>query len=347
MNKTAVVAWGRANPPTEGHGKLFDKTIEHAKSVGGTPHIYVSHSQDTKKNPLSSSDKVALIKKAYQKHSNLSVRSSNKETPSIVHIASKLHGEGYDNLHLVAGSDRVEEYKNLLHKYNGKEGPHGYYNFKNISVISAGERDPDSEGTEGMSASKLRSHAIAGREEDFKRGLLKGISDKDRQNVYDKVRSSLKESVDNPYRFDDGDPAGTRYMFNMTPGLNKNNIICPEGEEWSEEKGVCVPRTNETKIKFRKENTIPFLLMTDKQKKALSESNNQLTFDGYSTTNFDLCPTAHKVFSKNIQEFLKGPIIKSEPMVGVGLTPSQLDAKVVLNPTLHKRMTFKNYVDQD
>ena len=197
MNKTAVVAWGRANPPTVGHEKLFDKTIEHAKQVNGDSHIYVSHSQDTRKNPLSSSEKVNLIKKSYRNTKNLHVNSSSKESPSILHIASKLHKEGYQHLHLVAGSDRVEQYHKLLHDYNGKEGPHGSYNFKSIKVISAGHRDPDSEGAEGMSGSKLRSHAIAGNKEEFKKGMMSGLSDKDKEDVYNKVRSTLKENLDN------------------------------------------------------------------------------------------------------------------------------------------------------
>ena len=247
MEKTAVVAWGRANPPTTGHQKLFDKTIEHAKSVGGTPHIYVSHSQDAKKNPLSASEKVGLIKKAYKNHKNLSVRSSSKETPSIVQIATKLHGEGYHHLHVVAGSDRVEEYHNLLHKYNNKPD---HYNFKSIKVVSAGHRDPDAEGAEGMSASKLRSHAIAGNKEEFKKGMMHGLSDKDKEDVYHKVRSSLKEDYENPYRFDWGTPGGTKYMQSMTPN---GEIQCPEGEYWCNTDGKCKPLSMKEEMSLREQ----------------------------------------------------------------------------------------------
>jgi len=247
MEKTAVVAWGRANPPTIGHQKLFDKTIEHAKEVGGVPHIYVSHSQDSKKNPLSASEKVGLIKKAYKEHSNLSVRSSTKETPSLPDIAKKLHNEGYHHLHVVAGSDRVQQYHDLLHKYNGKEG---HYNFKSIKVVSAGHRDPDAEGTEGMSGSKLRSHAIAGEKEKFKSGIMHGLSDKDKENVYNKVRASLKEDYENSNRFDWGTPGGTKYMLNMMP---YGKIVCPEGEYWCNTEGKCKPIDMKKEMSIREQ----------------------------------------------------------------------------------------------
>jgi acyl-CoA-binding protein len=323
MNKTAVVAWGRANPPSIGHEKLFDKTIEHAKQINGHPHIYVSHTQDKKKNPLTSAEKVNLIKKSYRNFKNLKVNSSSKESPGILHIASKLHSAGYHHLHMVAGSDRVEEYHKLLNNYNGKEGPHGKYNFKSIKVISAGHRDPDAAGVEGISASKLRSHAISGNKEEFKKGMMSGLSDEDKENVFNRVRSSLKEDFNNNCRFDDGDPKGTLYMLSMTPGIK--NITCPKNEKWDNEKGKCVPSLEKIK-----EIKIPYLLMSDKQKQALLEEHNQLNFDGYNTKNFDICPEAFKIFQKNIKD-LNNLVINR---------PS-------FNKTNFTNMSFKNYLDLD
>lgn len=159
--KTAVLTYGRMNPPTTGHAKLID----HVLAQKGDHHVVVSHTQDAKKNPLSGPEKVGYLQKMYPKHAS-AFQHSNSDSPSIIHAAKNLHAAGYKHLHVVVGSDRVEEMHNLLHKYNGKE-----YHFKSIKVSSAGHRDPDAEGTEGMSASKMRQHAISGNEEEFKKGL--------------------------------------------------------------------------------------------------------------------------------------------------------------------------------
>jgi len=131
QEKTAVFTYGRNNPPTVGHEVLFNKTVETAKKHGSIAHIYTSHSQDSKKNPLSSEHKVELIKHAYpQAH----VDSSSKEMPSMLHIAKHLHSQGHKHLVMVAGSDRVDEYKKKLQQYNGThEG--ALYNFKSIKVV--------------------------------------------------------------------------------------------------------------------------------------------------------------------------------------------------------------------
>lgn len=242
----AVVAWGRANPPTIGHEKLFDKTIEHADEVGGKAHIFVSHSQDNKKNPLSSSEKVNFLKKAY-KGKRVTIGSSSPVNPSILHIAKQLNDQGHDELHLVAGSDRLPEYKTLLNKYNGKEG---HYNFKKIEFVSAGERDPDSEGTEGISGTKMRSHAISGNKEEFKNNVLSKLSDEDKEQVYKKTRTGMgfNEDYENPYRFDWATPEGTKYMMKMTPEFQ---IVCPPGQYFNEKTGTCEPRGKKMDLRER------------------------------------------------------------------------------------------------
>lgn len=218
--KTAVFTFGRNNPPTVGHEKLFDKTIDVAKQHNAKAHIITSHSQDAKKNPLTASHKVSLIKHAYPE---ARVSSSSKSAPSLFHIASKLYAQGHKHLVMVAGSDRVDEYHKQLHKYNGIEGKHGHYNFKSIKVVSAGQRDPDAEGAEGMSGTKLRSHAIAGNKEKFKSGLMSKLSDKHKEEVYNKVRSGLEvKEIYDPHlkvsKYQWGEKEGVDKMKSMTPG---------------------------------------------------------------------------------------------------------------------------------
>jgi hypothetical protein len=193
--KHAVMAFGRMNPPTIGHAKLVDTVKDIAKDVGGTHHIVLSHSQDAKKNPLTSAQKLKHAKRFFP-NTNLSV--SDKESPNFLSQASKLHKQGVTHLHMVGGSDRTEEYDKLLHKYNGVKGPHGYFKFKDIKVHSAGERDPDAEGVSGMSASKMRGHATTGNFNEFKKGIPHHVADHHARELFNDVRkgSNLKEETE-------------------------------------------------------------------------------------------------------------------------------------------------------
>lgn len=190
--KHAVLAFGRVNPPTIGHEKLVNKTKEVAQEVGGTHHVVLSHSQDSAKNPLTSQQKLKHAKRFFP-DTNLSV--STKEHPNFLSHAAKLHKAGATHLHMVAGSDRIPEYEKTLHKYNGVKGPHGHFNFKKITMHSAGARDPDAEGAEGMSASKMRGHASSGNFGEFKKGIPSHVPEKHAKELYHDVRKgmSIKE----------------------------------------------------------------------------------------------------------------------------------------------------------
>ncbi|MEK9769686.1 MAG: DUF5824 family protein [Betaproteobacteria bacterium] len=189
--KTLVTAFGRFNPPTIGHQKLIDMV---AKVAGKNDYqIYPSQSQDAKKNPLSYNDKVKFMRKMFPKHArNIYM---DKNVKIALHIADRAYKEGYTEFVYVAGSDRVNEFKVLLNKYNGKERKDGFYNFKDgIQVVSAGERDPDAEGVSGMSASKMRAAAADNDLELFATGLPKNFGEV--QELLNAVRKGmgLKES---------------------------------------------------------------------------------------------------------------------------------------------------------
>jgi len=183
----AVLAFGRMNPPTTGHEVLVNKVKEVAAAHNASHHIVLSHSQDKDKNPLSSEQKLKHAKRFFPK-TNLSV--STKEEPNFLAQAAKLHKQGVTHLHMVAGSDRVPEFHKLLHKYNGThEG--ALFNFKDIKVHSAGERDPDAEGTTGMSASKMRSHASSGNFNEFRKGIPSHVPEHHAKELYNDVRKGM------------------------------------------------------------------------------------------------------------------------------------------------------------
>ena len=182
--KKIVFTFGRMNPPTVGHQKLVDKVNAVAKSNGADARVYLSHTQNNKKDPLDYTAKYNLAKKAF----GPTVFKSNSKT--VIQILQELEKDGYTDIVMVAGSDRVSEFKSLLTKYNGKD-----YNFDSIDVVSAGERDPDAEGVEGMSASKLRALAKQGDFETFKTGLPKRLGASDAKKIYDTIRSVITEEV--------------------------------------------------------------------------------------------------------------------------------------------------------
>ena len=173
-----VISFGRMNPPTSGHEKLVNKVISESVKRKADSGIYLSHTQDKKKNPLSYEDKINFASKAFGKV----IRKSPSKT--IIQVAKELNGQ-YDTLVLVVGSDRVQEFETLLNKYNGKE-----YNFDNIEVVSAGDRDPDADDISGMSASKLRNLALEGKFEEFAGGLPNKLKSSAKK-VYDSLRKGL------------------------------------------------------------------------------------------------------------------------------------------------------------
>ena len=179
--KTMAFAFGRFNPPTIGHLKLMDKV----KSQSNNYKIYLSRSEDPKKNPLSPREKLSFMKKIFPQHAkNIEINSSN----NILDILVELNGN-FNSIVMVAGSDRIREFDTLLKRYNDVKSRHGYYKFDNIKVVSAGERDPDAEGATGMSASKMRVAAEKGDLALFKKGLPRSFGGAD--SLMKKVRTGM------------------------------------------------------------------------------------------------------------------------------------------------------------
>jgi len=184
---TAVFTFGRFNPPTTGHEKLIDALAkQQSKNAGSMMYVYPSHSQNAKKDPLPHTLKIAYMRKMFPKYkSNIIVSKSR----TALEAAVELHKKGHRSIVMVVGSDRVTEFNTLLNKYNGVDSRHGFYGFDNIKVVSAGERDPDSEGVSGMSASKMRAAAADGDFDLFKTGVPSTF--KDSLKLYNDVRKNL------------------------------------------------------------------------------------------------------------------------------------------------------------
>ena len=180
--KSVAITFGRFNPPTVGHQKLLNAVKKIAS--GDDYIIYTSHSQDAKKNPLSSDVKVGYMREMFPEHrKNITYDTSLK---TIIFVLKDLQNS-YTDVTLVVGSDRVSEMKTLVERYNGKD-----YSFKTITVKSAGERDPDAEGVSGMSASKMRKAAADRDFKSFRMGIPKGLNDKKTTELMEEVRRGMK-----------------------------------------------------------------------------------------------------------------------------------------------------------
>ena len=179
---TLTIAFGRFNPPTTGHEKLLDTVA--SNSDEGDYIIIPSRSQDKKKNPLDPDTKISVMRQMYPKHSEKIVNDPANRT--IFDVLKKAHNDGYTNVRIVGGGDRVKEFDKLTNDYNGK-----LYQFDNVEVLSAGDRDPDSEGTEGMSASKQRKAAAEGDYASFKKGVPKSMDDKQTKQLYTTLRGAM------------------------------------------------------------------------------------------------------------------------------------------------------------
>ena len=180
--KEVTFTFGRFNPPTTGHAKLVAKLAKQP----GDRLLFTSHSKDVKKNPLPHKEKIKYLRKFFSK--KVGVPDANART--VFDIANALHEKGYTHVNMIVGSDRIREFETLLNKYNGVKARHGFYDFEQINIISAGERDPDADDVSGMSASKMRAYAESGDFDNFKQGVP-SRKKRDQEDLYKAVRKGM------------------------------------------------------------------------------------------------------------------------------------------------------------
>ena len=162
--KHVAFCFGRMNPPTIGHARLLNTTAR--ASAGGDYYIFLSHTQDSKKNPLDYNTKIDFVKSMYPQHAD---HVSYGSLRTIMEIMEFLYHNNYTDVTYVCGNDRLPAFKELLNKYNGIEGGKTYYKFNSIDIVSSGPRDPDDDGVAGASASAARAAAEEGDKEEFKK----------------------------------------------------------------------------------------------------------------------------------------------------------------------------------
>ena len=228
-DRPAVFSFGRFNPPTTGHAKLAERLSKVARTAGGDPMIFTSHSNDKKKNPLPHKVKIKYLRKFFGK--KIGIPDVNART--IFDIATALYNQGYRDIYMVVGSDRIREFDTLLKKYNSVKGRHGFYKFNNIEIVSAGERDADADDVSGMSASKMRAMAEKGDFDSFKQGVPSRNA-REAEQLYKDVRKGMgiAEGTLPEYMMEDMitegvyDPGIFKAVFLMGgPGSGKSTVV--------------------------------------------------------------------------------------------------------------------------
>ena len=184
-----VVVFGRFNPPTIGHQKLLDKAAKVATSKGYELRVYPSRSQDKKKNPLTPDMKISYMRQMFPDYADSII--DDKKSKTIFNVLTGSYGEGHDNVIIMVGADRLGEFQGLAHKYNGE-----LYNFNELEVVSAGDRDPDSDDVTGMSASKLRLAAAEGDFVKFAKGVPSTLGNMEKLELFNVLRRSMNISED-------------------------------------------------------------------------------------------------------------------------------------------------------
>ena len=181
---TLTLAFGRFNPPHAGHQQLMDIAAASASAEESDYIIVPSRSNDKKKNPLDADTKINMMRQMFPQHSERIINDTGNRT--IFDVLKKAHNDGYANVRIVAGDDRVKEFDKLSQNYNGT-----LYDFEGLEVISSGERDPDSDGVEGLSSSRMRLAAMEGDFKTFRSGLPEDVPRKQAMTLFDTVRQGM------------------------------------------------------------------------------------------------------------------------------------------------------------
>lgn len=301
--KGVTVVFGRFNPPTIGHKKLLDSASN--ISAGSELRVYPSRTQDAKKNPLDPSTKIEYMKKMFPKYEENIIDDDNMK--SIFDVLKTADEDGFTDVTIVVGADRLGEFKNLANKYNGD-----LYTFDMINVVSAGERDADAEGVEGMSASKLRKAAADNDFETFKSGIPKSLGPEETKNLFNALRKSMRVSAKESYNLWEIAPKFdmwnlrenyvTKKIFrlgdfveNLNTGLvgevmrrGANHLICVTKEGWMF-KSWIKDLMEYTEVKM------------DKQMRTPKKPNTLIGTTGYFKTAAKMTPGSLDVGKENLQ----------------------------------------------
>lgn len=182
--KGIVVVFGRFNPPAKGHEQLLKFGYARAKENGYEFRIYPSRVQDAGTNPLNPSLKVQFMQLMYPDYADYIL--DNEEAKTIFDVFQSLYGDGYQDVRVVVGAERLGEFQSLAHKGEGQS-----YEFSNIEVLAAPGKDPDSDTSGTGSSVALRTAAAEQNFNAFVPNLPGRMKRPDKEALFDAVVKSM------------------------------------------------------------------------------------------------------------------------------------------------------------
>lgn len=290
-SKKVVMAFGRFQPPTTGHALLVDRVKRLASAQKADHIIFASRTHDNKKNPLPVDRKVYFLNRMFPRTNFVA---ASEEIRTFIEAAKAL-SKKYKHLVMVAGSDRVPEYRSILEKYNGQD-----FNFETIEVVSAGERDPDSDSAAGMSGTKMREAAKAGDFSLFKKGLPRSLTELDGKRLMNEIRVGLKlDPINEQIKFEINE---TREKYYRGEIFNVGDKVCDENGVYEivDRGSNYVSVVNESGDVLKKwlDNIEAISVREDVQP---GPAKDQISYKGYTTKNFNRSTDASKAFEDTIK----------------------------------------------
>ncbi|CAB4125096.1 Cytidyltransferase-like domain containing protein [uncultured Caudovirales phage] len=292
-SKKVVFTFGRFQPPTIGHGLLISTATHIAEKQEADCFIYASRTQNKKDNPLPVDRKIYFLKRMFPK---VNFVAAGEDTRTPIEVAKHLNKK-YKNLILVVGSDRVESFTKLLNSYNGKE-----YNFDTIEVLSAGERDPDSDSVSGMSGTKMRLSAKDNDFESFKKGLPNNFTSVDAKRMMGELRSGMGLEVIKEEIVLARDSIRERYfrkeIFNVG-----DSVLCESVKYEIVKRG-----SNHLLLKEASGALVSKWIQDVSEDISIGYAPKEITFRGYTTKNLHHSADAAKAFQSSIEKYNSGEI---------------------------------------
>jgi hypothetical protein len=162
----AFFVWGRFQPPTIGHERLFDELAAAAEAEEADAYVFVTSTRDNKKNPLTVYQKLAYIHEMFPDERRITfINTTDMNCKTIPEAAHLLVDSGYAHLELFAGSDRYDDYVGLASEYPDLK----------IAAVHPLTRDPDVDelikSPTSISGTNVRTYALAGNIERVRAGL--------------------------------------------------------------------------------------------------------------------------------------------------------------------------------
>ena len=273
MTKKVVFTFGRFQGPTHGHKKLIDKTIQHANRIGAEHRIYASKSHDSDKNPIPYGRKVSHLRKLFP-HANVV---DDRNAHNAFHIAKNLSDNGYDDVTMVVGQDRVNDFKSQIGKYvkNRKDkdfNPKKHYGFKKFDVVSAGDRDPNAKGVEGASGTKMREFVRTGDFESFMKNTPTNNA-RIARGIFNDMKRNLRE---------ERDPIGHTLSRDLMPQIsNPDDFISHLKNDGIESRLVKLHPDELKSSQMEFDNEKVHAMMAKPSKKPIIVSNDGHIMDGH------------------------------------------------------------------